>query len=130
MAIPITLLLTPDGELDLTAGLRWTRTLKEYTTQKLRSRLRFFLGEWFLDQRLGVPYFEQVFIENPDISLLTTLYRRIIIGTVGVGAIEKLNLRFDRKARTLFVTFTVRLVGSPETIDFVDEPFVLKSVLP
>ncbi len=125
MPIPRSIAMTPEGELDLSRGFRLTSGLKEYTAQKLRQRLKFFLAEWFLDQRLGVPYFQKIFVENPDLPLLTTLYSRIVVGTPGVASVESLVLRFDRKTRILYVSFVAPLIKSPEKVVFVDVPFVL-----
>lgn len=126
--IPKDLLCTEDGDLDFSAKkLQLTTTLVQFVTQRLRQRLRFFLGEWFLDQRLGVPYFQRVFVSNPDIPLLTSVFRRVIIRTTGVASVEKLALRFDRSARTLFVSFEAKLIGDPAKVVFSDEPFVLET---
>lgn len=127
MPLPRSLLLTSDHDLDLTHGVSLTPDLPTYVRQKILQRLRFFLGEWFLDQRQGVPYFERVFVNAPDISFLTSLYRRIILGTRGVGGLESISLRFDRTTRTLFVSFVAKLVDSQETITVEEEPFLLQA---
>jgi hypothetical protein len=127
MSIPKSFLLTSDHDLDKSKGISLTTDLKTYVKQKILQRLRFFLGEWFLDRRQGVPYFEKVFVENPDISFLTSLYRRIILDTRGVGGIESLALSFDRQTRALLVSFTVRLADSTETITVTKEPFILQA---
>lgn len=123
--IPRNLTCQEDGDLDFSRGLRLTEDLVTYVVQRLRQRLRFFLGEWFLDQRLGIPYFQRVFVSNPDIPLITSLFRRVIIRTTGVAAVEKLSVRFDRKTRTLFTSFEAKLANDPRVIVFSDEPFVL-----
>lgn len=123
--IPRDILCLDTGDLDLTMGLRLTSDLKTYTRQRLRQRLRFFLGEWFLDQRLGIPYFERVFVANPDLPLMTSIMRKAILKTTGVGGVESLSLDFDRKTRTLLVSFVARLIGNTDTIVFSSEPFVL-----
>lgn len=123
--IPRNLLCQEDGDLDFSKGLRLTDDLVTYVVQRLRQRLRFFLGEWFLDQRLGIPYFQRVFVSNPDIPLITSLFRRTILRTTGVAAVEKLSVRFDRNTRTLLTSFEAKLVGDPRVIVFSEEPFVL-----
>jgi hypothetical protein len=72
--------------------------------QRLRVRLQFFLGEWFLDQRQGMPYFQVVFVKNPDISLIQSVFRRAILQTPGVLAVKKLTTTFDRANRTFTVS--------------------------
>ena len=42
--------------------------------QRVRQRLRFFRGEWFLDTTLGVPYFQNIFVRPATLELaLSTL---------------------------------------------------------
>lgn len=127
MPLPKTLLLDASGDLDLSKGVSLTEDLPTYVKQKILARLRFFLGEWFLDRRLGVPYFEKVFVNNPDITFLTSLYRRIILGTRGVGGLESISLRFDRKTRTLFVSFVAILVDNLGKVSVAEEPFILQA---
>ena len=127
MPLPKSFLMTSSGDLSLAKGISLTEDLPTYVRQKILSRLRFFLGEWFLDRRQGVPYWERVFVVSPDISFLTSLYRRIILGTRGVGGLESIALRFDKKTRTLFVSFVARLVESQETITVTEEPFLLQA---
>lgn len=105
MALPFCFLHNAAGDVDLTQGLRLTSTLSQYVVQRLGERLSFFLGEWFLDQRQGVPYFAQVYGERPDLALLDTLYRTTIQETVGVVSVTTLLLSFDNPTRTLLVQF-------------------------
>jgi hypothetical protein len=104
----VTLLQTQNGDLDFTQGLRLTTTLAQFVAQRVRSRLLFFLGEWFLDTRQGVPYFLQVFVSNPDIPLVTSLFRRVIEETPGVASLETFQVAFIRTSRVLRVTAKIR----------------------
>lgn len=77
--------------------------------QDLFIRLRFFYGEWFLNRTLGIPYFRYVFVKNPDLRLIGSIFRRVILGTPGIAALDKFDLRFDRPTRMLYPTFSGRL---------------------
>lgn len=127
MPIPRTLLLDSNHDLVVTNGVRLTTDLATYVKQKILQRIRFFLGEWFLDQRQGVPLFEKVFVENPDMSFLSSLFRRIILGTRGVGGLVSLDLDFNRKTRKLTVSFHAKLAESSETITVLKEEFILQA---
>lgn len=70
---------------------------------RILGRLQFFKREWFLDQRQGMPYFEAVFIKNPSIDLVQSLFRRAILSTPGVLTIARMVTVFDRKARTFTI---------------------------
>lgn len=92
--------------------------------QRIGIRFKFWLGEWFLDTREGVPYIEQVLVANPDLSLIRALFRRVITSTPGVKRVESLDLSFDRAARTLVVgSFRATLIdGSTLALE---SPFIV-----
>lgn len=70
---------------------------------RLVARLKFFKAEWFLDKRQGMPYFEAVFVKNPDVSLVQSIFRRAILRTPGVSSIARMTTSFDRSARSFVV---------------------------
>lgn len=92
--------------------------------QNLTIRLRFFLGEWFLDTRIGIPYFADVFIKNPDLVLVRGLMRRTILTTPGVQSMETFTTDFDNATRKLSVSFKVRKTEDGQILDFSEE-FIL-----
>ena len=125
--IPIALLTDGySGDLDLSQGLRLTSDLRTYVAQQLDNRLSLFVGEWFLDLRLGIPYWERIIGQKPDLLLLRTLFLRAIRETPGVASVPKLELAFDRAARTLTVEGEVTLLdGSKITPDDLGRLFVI-----
>jgi hypothetical protein len=76
--------------------------------QQIKIRLLTFLGEWFLDVRAGVPYFESILVKNPDRLIVEGLFREQIEGVPEVQEIESLTLAFDSLRRELSVTFRAR----------------------
>jgi len=70
---------------------------------RLLARLQFFQGEWFLDVRQGMPYFQAVFVKNPEISLIQSIFRRAILSTPGVSSIIRMETRLDSATRRLIV---------------------------
>ncbi len=72
---------------------------------KLKHRLQFFLGEWFLDTRLGVPYFDVVFVKNPDIEVIRRMFRRIILSCPPIVDVNKLDIFFLKAERKLIYEF-------------------------
>lgn len=69
--------------------------------QHVVSRLRFFLGEWFLDLREGVPYWTEVFIKNPDTSVVRSLLTNVVTETPGVKEVTQSDFTYDSQTRTL-----------------------------
>lgn len=90
-----------NGGFDTSKGI-------QSVAQALRIHLRFFLGEWFLDEGVGVPYFQQIFTKAPNLPLIESIFRSEILSVPGVGAIDSLNMLFDRASRRATVTFKVR----------------------
>lgn len=72
-------------------------------SQHVEARLRLFLGEWFLDQREGVPYFSDVFVKNPDIPLVKSLLTGVVEDTPGVTQLTDVEFTYDKENRTLYM---------------------------
>lgn len=108
-------LVIPPGDIELSEPVNGKRSVMlvsgpEYVKQKIASRLRFFLGEWFLDQRLGVPYFRDVLGQNPQIEVIRSILRQVILSVQEVTTISQLDLTHDKDERTLAVAFDCALV--------------------
>jgi hypothetical protein len=96
----------------------------EAVAQRIRTRFRFFLGEWFLDQRLGMPYYSRFLVKNPDLVLITNTFRQALLDTPGVASVRAFTLDFDRPARILSMDFEAQLENGA-IIVAQDEPFIL-----
>lgn len=75
--------------------------------QNLFIRLNFFFGEWFLDNRLGIKYFDTVFTKNPDIILIDSLIKSTILSTKGVTDLLEYESEFNVALRKLTIAFKV-----------------------
>jgi len=73
--------------------------------QHVTTSLKTFQGEWFLDTRVGVPYFDRVLGQKPRLAELEQLYREAIIKVPGMLSIEDMNIDFDGTTRLLSVSF-------------------------
>jgi hypothetical protein len=100
---------TDDILVDPQGKMRLTRTVEEEVRQLLRTRLRRFLGEWFLDTRLGVAYFRDVLVHAPNLSVIRALFSKEISETPGVANLKELRMVWDTPDRTLDVEFSVVL---------------------
>jgi hypothetical protein len=115
--------LDADGDLDFTDGELRLLTGVEAIAQHLRIRFRTFLGEWHLDQRIGIPYFQHVFVKNPNPVLIRSIFREVALGTPGVKLIARLELDLDRTTRTLSVSMSGNCDdGTPFDFDWRDSP--------
>lgn len=88
--------------------------------QHIKIRLRFFRGEWTLDLRVGIPYFERILVKNPDLVAIRAIFREAILETPGIVALLDFDLAVDSGKRTLTVRFTASTDIS-ETLVFNEE---------
>jgi hypothetical protein len=93
--------------------------------QRLRIRFGFWLREWFLDQRQGVPYVERVFVKSPALPLIETLFRRVILPCPGLVRVEDFRMSFDAPRRVLSVDSFRAVLADARTLRFVDTPFIV-----
>lgn len=116
--------LDANDDLDVTTGDLVLLTGAEAVAQELRIRFRFFLGEWFLDRRLGIPYYERILIKNPATNVVRSLLREVALETPGVLELQEFRTDFDNAARRLTVTLSARVDDSDATLDF-SQAFVI-----
>lgn len=114
----------PTHDLDLTTGDLVLIFDDDEIVQKLKIRLQFFLGEWFLDQRLGIPYFRDIFIKNPDLAVIRRIFRQTVLTTPGIADLDNFELSFDGTTRKLTVSFAATKVDG-SVITFDDEEFII-----
>lgn len=95
-------LLVEGGDLVLTGGA-------DNVIQEAKINLGWVMGEWFLDEDRGIPYFEQVLVKSPNLPVIQALYRRALLGTRGVVSVESLTLDLDKATRTLTVRWSARI---------------------
>ena len=116
-----TLARDENGDLALPVRLN---TGIDAVLQKVRARLRFFLGEWFLDQRLGVPYYSRILVKNPNLSPVSSIYRRVISKTRWIHSVKFVRVRLDKPNRIAYVSFEATTTeGARLALD--SEPFII-----
>ncbi len=104
------LLLTLAGDLDFSSGGLQIVEGPDEITQKLFTRLQFFLGEWFLDKRQGIPYYEKILIKNPDLVIVQAIFREAILETPGVTSLlDVIQTDLETATRKLSVRFAAQL---------------------
>lgn len=83
----------------------------EEVAQLILERLRTFLGEWFLDVTIGVPYFEEVLVKNPTAA--ESVLKREIILTPGVLELLEFTFTVDKSTRKATLNFKVISTDGP-----------------
>lgn len=91
--------LTIEGfDLQLVTGV-------DRVAQQIKIRFLFFLGEWFLNVSLGVPYYRDILVKAPNRAVVEGLLREVIITTPNVVAVQDLTFDYDNVTRKLDVRF-------------------------
>ena len=78
----------------------------ERISQQIKISLQFWLGEWFLNTTLGVPYLERICVKNPNLQHIRQIFRNVIQNVSGVTAVNALDLTVDAAKRVLTVSYT------------------------
>lgn len=126
MNLELTAVVDPEnpieGDLRLTTGQLTLVDGNDAVRQHIANRLRFFLGEWFLDLRQGLPFYQDVLVKNPDRESVRSIFRTTILRTPGVEAVDELQLTVSA-SRVLSVSFRARLEDGGAPLVF--EDFIL-----
>ena len=91
----------------------------EAIAQDCRVRLKFFLGEWFLDTRLGVPYYQRILGKKPRLPTIRSIFRKVILTTPGIINVSDLVVDFELRTRKLSVSF--RAISTEGSFTFDEE---------
>ena len=100
------LLLDDTGDLDLSEDGLQLVDGNDAIEQHLLIRLRLVKGEWFLDERVGTPYYSRVLIKNPDLEAVRLVFRRVILTTPGILSLSSFSLTLDTTTRVASLSFT------------------------
>lgn len=91
------------GDLHVVGPDFATVTGADAIAQEAEVTLRWFRGEWFLDLSAGVPYFGEVLRKGATEASVRAVLRAAILRVPDVRRVERLDVRIDRRLRTLEV---------------------------
>jgi hypothetical protein len=77
----------------------------EFTAQLVKNKLLTVLGEWQANPSLGLPWFSDIMIKAPDLSLVEGLILSSIKNTPHIQDVLSIQLNLNKNSRTLNVTF-------------------------
>ena len=99
------ILLDSNGDILLneSGDIQFTDSVK----QAIAIRLKWFAKEWKLGPDLGIPYYDEVFVKNPSITLIEENMRNSIMDVDEVEDVISFNMTNDRKLRKLTVSYVV-----------------------
>ena len=96
-----------DSEGDIFVSETADISVKQSIRQEVKILLRWFFAEWRFGPELGLPYFEEVFIKNPDTTAIARIVRSEAAKADGVKEIRGVKVTVDRKTREAVIKFTI-----------------------
>lgn len=84
--------------------------------QRIKTRLLFWRGEWFMDTSDGTPWYERVLGKTGNRAVIGAVIRRRIIQTPGVASITDFDIELDRTGRSVRVVRFSVLTDAGDTI--------------
>lgn len=100
------LALDDTGDLYEKNGQIQQVTSLDEAAQAIACDMRTFLGEYWLDKGLGVPYYTVVFVKSIDLSIIKTLLKNHILKNKYVTEVTKFVFVTDTANRSATVTFS------------------------
>lgn len=101
------IMLDKDGDIAVTAlgDIRTTESVR----QAVKIRLKWIFSEWRLGPDYGFPWFEEVFVRNPNIPKIKQLVKDEIMKVDEVEDAEVIKAAYDPRTRTAAFTYTVTI---------------------
>lgn len=93
-----------------------TQTKDETLQQRLKVKLLTFQGEWFLNQNLGLPWWQRIFRKGTSKETVDIILKRAIAEEPEVLSIQEFSSTLDNRNRTYRLSFVVKSESSRESI--------------
>ena len=95
--------------------------------QRIRCRLLLIRGEWYLDQRVGTPWREKVWVKGVTTETVRHMVRLVVQSTPGVASISSLTVELSTVDRTVTIGLVVVSdLGTIITTDMLDAPLIVE----
>jgi len=108
------------GDIDIkNFNLRFTESQTEWLSQKLKNKLKTFFGEWFVNQTLGIEYFQKILKKQVNLNQVGTILKKEIKNTNGVNKIINFKVDYDRNLRKFIVDFEILTIEQGENISVI-----------
>jgi hypothetical protein len=85
--------------------------------QNVLQTLGVYLGEWFLDNTLGLGYYQTVFIKNPNQAAINAMFISALLGVPGVQSILSFSSQINSTtaSRSMSVKFRLQTISGTVT---------------
>lgn len=102
-----TLKLAGNNDIEISDNTLKIITDIDEIAQLLKTRLKLYRGEWFLNTSVGVPWLQEVLGKVNTKNGIESIIKDEILKTPGVRSLESFELDIDTVNRSLTVTFKV-----------------------
>lgn len=111
----LTRIMDSNGDMTFGQGLQNFSVGAQACAQNVVTRLRMFLGEWFLDTSAGTPWFQDILKKPENQPLSEADIKAAILSTTGVNSIRSFTFTQARRSATVQVSVDT-LYGTIEGI--------------
>ncbi|MCX4355349.1 MAG: hypothetical protein OSJ43_03880 [Oscillospiraceae bacterium] len=103
--VPTDILLDKNGDILVsdTADI----TPKYSVRQDVKIRLQWFFEEWRFAPEYGLPYFDEVFIKNPNLDRIAQIIREEAAKVTDVTEVRDVRVTYDKTTRSAAISFTI-----------------------
>jgi hypothetical protein len=108
-----------DSKGDLPAGGCYLSSGPEVIAQRLTRRLRTHLGEWFLDQFVGMPYTDWLQTKPVNPPIMSARIRAEVAACPGILGIVSWSYTWDAPKKAFATVGECRIVGEASTLPVV-----------
>ena len=101
--MPVDILLDSGGDISVndTADIK----IKYSVRQDVKIRLQWFFEEWRFGPEFGLPYFEEVFVKNPNVDHIAQIVREEAAKAEGVTEVRNVRVTYDNNTRNALIAF-------------------------
>jgi len=91
--------LGQDHDIWFESGILQSCYNSESVAQRVRQKLEYYEGEWFLNQSNGVPWFSLIYTRPFNQDIAESILEDVILDTEGVVEITEFNVNIDLNSR-------------------------------
>ena len=102
--------LDENNDIIVQAGALRLVTDAAETVQHIRSRILFYLEEWFLDRASGTPWFQEIFVKPVNLANVESIIKTRILGTEGVEVLTSFSMDFNPTSRKLTIDYSAETI--------------------
>lgn len=82
-------------------------TPKYSVRQDVKIRLQWFFEEWRFAPEYGLPYFDEVFIKNPNTDRIAQIIREEAAKVTDVTEVRDVRVSYNKETRNAAISFTI-----------------------